>query len=185
MVLPASSRLWFSHFKKVGQSWVLMTIFGRVLCPLQPSCLPPLHAARALLFGSFPLAVSPHFLCFLLILLLLHHQNRTLFNPLLVCLLLTLPLIAPFPSSSLPLILLVHYFVFSPQTHFFRSSSFSPLHPSLLLPLFLSFSYFLRFPFSPLSFSSRKLCTSRFTAGCIQGPGSAGPWPILTPSLCS
>lgn len=26
-----------------------MTIFGRVLCPLQPSCLPPQHAARALL----------------------------------------------------------------------------------------------------------------------------------------
>lgn len=136
MVLPASSRLWFSRLEKVGQSWVLMTIFGRVLCPLQPSCLPPLHAARALLLSSFPLVVYPHFFCFLLLLLLLlhhHHQNRTRFNPLLVSLYAHCA-----PYRSIPFLLSPAH----PVTELFCLFSPNPLLPLILLlpasPLFTS-----------------------------------------------
>lgn len=166
-----------------------MTIFGRVLCPLQPSCLPPLHAARALLLSSFPLVVYPRFFCvlLLLLLLLLHHQNRACFIPLLVSL-----SAHSAPHHSLPLLPSPAH----PVTALFCLFSPNPLPPLVLLlpasPLFAA-SFVLSLlitsrvpPLSALSFPSRKLCASRFTPLAVyREPGSAGPWPILAPSLCS
>lgn len=153
-----------------------MTIFGRVLCPLQPSCLPPPHAARALLLCSFPLIVYPHFLLFSPSSPPPPAERNTFHPPLgfSFCSLCPLLLLSPLPS--LLLILLLRCFVFSPQTHFFRSSSFSLLHPSLLLPLFFPFSLLPVLPLSPLSFPSRKRCTSRFTPlDVYREPGLLAP----------
>lgn len=187
MVLPASSRLWFSPLEKVGQSWVLMTIFGRVLCPLQPSCLPPPRAARALLLSSFPLVVYPHFLCFLLLpLLLLHHQNRALFIPLLVSL-----SAHSAPYRSFPLLLSPAH----PVTALFCLFSPNPLLPLILLlpasPLF-TVSFVLPLvitscvtPFSLILPQQEAVHIQVYSTGCVRGAGSAGPWPILAPSLCS
>ena len=186
MVLPAPSRLWFSPLEKVGQSWVLMTIFGRVLCPLQPSCLPPPHAARALLLRAFPLVDYPHFLCFLLLLLLLHHQNRTLFIPLLVSL---SAHSAPYRSS--PLFLSPAH----PVTALFCLFSPNPLPPLILLlpasPLFTAFFVLSLLitscvpPFSLILLQQEAVRIQVYSTGCMQGAGSAGPWPILAPSPCS
>lgn len=73
-----------------------MTIFGRVLCPLQPSCLPPPWAARALLLLS-SIPVSSVFSSFFSS---STHQNRTLFTPLLVSLSAHSAPYRSFPSSS-------------------------------------------------------------------------------------
>lgn len=186
LVLSASPRLCFSSLQKVGQSLVLMTIFGRVLCPLQPSCLPPQHAARALMLNSFTLVVYLHFLGFLLLLLVHCHQNRALFNPLLVFL---YAHTAPYPSILL-LLSPAH-----PGTALFCLLPPNPLHPLILLfpasPLFTA-------PFVlPLHITSCVLLFSLIllqqeaarvqvrSNECEHGAGSAGPWPILAPSLCS
>lgn len=134
-----------------------MTIFGRVLCPLQPSCLPPPHAARALLLSSFPCLVYSRFSCFLF---LLCHQNRTLFTSLLVSLSSHFVPYHSFPLLLFPLILLLLFCLFSPNQllPLILLLPASPLFTASfvlsLLPLFLIF---------PLSFPNRKLYTSRFT----------------------
>lgn len=187
MVLPALSRLWFSPLEKVGQSWVLMTIFGPVLCPLQPSCLPPPHAARALLLSSFPLVVYPRFLYFLLLLLLLHPPEHNTFHPppldfsfcslcplSLLSLLLspTHPVTALFclfsPNLLLPLILLL------PASPFFTASFVLSLLITSCVP-----------PFSLILPQQEALHIQVYSTGCALGAESAGLWPILTSSLCS
>lgn len=133
LVLPASSTLWWG---KVGQSRVLLTIFGRVLCPPQPSCLPPLLAARAPLLRSPLLAcrlslfstISPP----LLFLPLFHHPMRTLLNPLLVSML-PLPSYHPVPPSIIYPVLPVNVFVFSSPNPLLQLILFLP---ALLLPLY-------------------------------------------------
>lgn len=143
MVLPASSKLWFRPLEKVGQSWVLMTIFGRVLCPLQPSCLPSPHAARALMLSFFPCLVYSRFSRFSS-----YSTTRTVF---------TCPLVSLFPLFS-------PHHLFCPlpcHTHAFTATlSFLPkpgssAHPpppcfTPLFCLFCSFPshYFLCSPFS-------------------------------------
>lgn len=155
-----------------------MTIFGRVLCPLQPSCLAPLHAARALLLSSFPLAVYPHFFCFLpLLLLLLHHKNRTLFIPLLVS------FVAPSaPYHSLPLLSSPAH----PVTALFCLFSPNPLLPLIHLlpasPLFTA-SFVLSLvitscvpPFCLILPQQEAVHIQVYSTGCVQGARVC--WPL-------
>lgn len=127
-----------------------MTIFGRVLCPLQPSCLAPLHAARALLLSSFPLVVYPHFFCFLpLLVLLLHHQNNTFHPPLgfFFCSLCPLSLASPPLLSSSSCYCAVLSFLPKPTSSAHPPSPcFTPLYCFLCS---FHFHYFLCSPFLP------------------------------------
>lgn len=180
MVLPSSSRHWFSPLEKVGQNRVLMTIFGRVLCPLQPSCLPPPHCARALLLSSFLIVADPIFFSFPLR-LLFHRQNTTLFVPLS----LSSPSYHSFPllSPTHPVTALVCLFSPNQLLPLIHLLPASPLFTaSFVLSLFIASCVppFLSYPF-PAGSSGIQV----YSAGCAQRAGSAGPWPVLALSLCS
>lgn len=166
--LPPAAHIWsfLPHprfgAEKVGQRRVLLAIFGRVLCPPQPSCLPPLLAARALLLCPPPSCrpsrfspispppPPPHL-----------PSEGNVFEPDL-----SLCSLWPLTTPLLPVTLLS----FLPKP----SSSAHPLSPCF--PFLSSFlcsfpcSYFLCFPFSPLSSRSRKLSH----LGLFQCAGSTG-----------
>lgn len=176
MVLPSSSRHWFSPLEKVGQSRVLMTIFGRVLCPLQPSCLPPPHCARALLLSSFLIVADPIFFSFPLR-LIFHRQNTTLFVPLS----LSSPSYHSFPPPLSDSSCYCSGLSFLPKP----ASSAHPPSPRFT-PLYcflcsFPFHCFLCSPFSLLSFPSRKqwhpgllrrLCTESWVCWPLACSGS-------------
>lgn len=139
-----------------------MTIFGRVLCPLQPSCLPPPHAARALMLSSFPFLVVS---CFSRLLLLLHTRTEHSHLPLSISFFLSLLLITSFLSPFVPLILLLP---------FLPKPSAQP--PSPLFTASFVLSLLPLFPISPLSCPCRKLCTSRLTPLVVyRQPGLLDP----------
>lgn len=176
MVLPSSSRHWFSPLEKVGQSRVLMTIFGRVLCPLQPSCLPPPHCARSLLLSSFLIVADPIFFSFPLR-LIFHRQNTTLFVPLS----LSSPSYHSFPPPLSDSSCYCSGLSFLPKP----ASSAHPPSPRFT-PLYcflcsFPFHCFLCSPFSLLSFPSRKqwhpgllrrLCTESWVCWPLACSGS-------------
>lgn len=140
-----------------------MTVFGRVLCPLQPCCLPPLHAAQSLpsyssvlLSTCFSTKSTTHFSSTISF-FSAHHCTYQSFLVLLF--------------SSHPVTTLL---VLSPQT-LFCSSSFSLLFPLLFVPVITScVSPPCSYPSPPGSCSSPV-----YSPGCALGAGSAGLWPVL------
>lgn len=153
-----------------------MTIFGRVLCPLQPSCLPPLHAARALLLSSFPSCRLSPFLLFSPPSSppppLPPEQNT--FHP---------PLGFSFcPYHSFPLLPSPAH----PVTALFCLFSPNPLLPLILLlpasPLFTaSFVLILLItscvpPFSLILPQQEAVCIQVYSTGCVLGAGVC--WPL-------
>lgn len=126
---------------------MLLTIFGRVLCPLQPSCLPPLLAARALLLRPPQplLFVCPSS----------RQSLRLSFSslPFTIGREHTSDLIPPPPPSS-PMFFLLLFLSFLPKP----APSAHPLSPcfppSFVLSLVMTSCVS---PLSPLSFCNRKL----------------------------
>ena len=164
MVLPESSRHGFSPLEKVGQSRVLMTIFGRVLCPLQPSCLlPRMLPGHCCLVSSLD-PISSIFL----------HQHKTLLIPLSLS-------AQPRPYHSFPLLSLsllsCYRSVLSSLPK--PSSSVHPPSPCFtpLCRFLCSFPSLLPvFSLSLLSFPSRKLLRPGLL--CWLCTGSRVCWPL-------
>lgn len=145
-----------------------MTIFGRVLCPLQPSCLPPPHAARALLLSFFPSVVDPLSSVFSPLLLSTHflsyHSFSLLLSP-------THPVTALF-LSFLPKP--------APSVHP-PSSCFTPLCGFLCS---CPSHYFLCSLYLPYPSPAGSCGIQVYFIGCAQGAWAAGLWPILALALC-
>lgn len=142
---------------------------------LSPAAILP----HCMLLSSFPI---PSFLL-LLLRLLIHNQNRALFIPLLVSLSAPYHSFPLLPSPAHPVTTLFCLFSPNPLPPLIL---LLPPRPCLLLPLFFPFSLLPEFPFSVLSFPSRKLRAPRFTPVAVHRErGSFGPWSILTSSLSS
>lgn len=140
-----------------------MTIFGRVLCPLQPSCLPPPHSARALLLTSFLNVVDPIPSLFLSS---LFFTTRTQPSS---SLFLFLLLIAPFPlllSPTHPVTALVCLFSPNQLLPLIHLLPASPLFTAsfVLFP----FHYFLCSPFLSYPFPAGSSGIQVYSAGCAQ-----------------